>query len=124
MTQTINYIILLIVSVTLFLSSPLLAGAEKSRLQSIHIHVFINDDGSATITERRTGSFFEGTEFFHVLNNLSKSKVENFTVKEDKYEFEFVEQWSDLTGQEDKENKYGIIDTVDGHELVWGIGEY
>lgn len=98
--------------------------AKEHRLEEQYIHTYIHEDGSATITEKRTATLSEGTENFDVIENLGKSKITNFTVKEDSKTYEFIDNWNIDASREEKTFKNGIIETQNGYELVWGIGEY
>lgn len=98
--------------------------ASDDRLETLHIHMFIEEDGSATITERRVAYITEGTENFIVIGNLGRSSITNFTVWEDGKAYDYVDDWDIHASREEKTFKNGIIETGDGYELIWGIGEY
>src|SRR5699024_3894283 len=98
--------------------------AKEHTLEDLYIHTDIHEDGSATITEKRTATLSEGTEKFDVIENLGKSEITDFTVKEDDKTYEFVDNWNIDASREEKTFKNGIIETQNGYELVWGIGEY
>lgn len=98
--------------------------ANDHSLESIHIHTFIHEDGSATITETRKAYLTEGTENYIVIGNLGKSEITNFIVEENGITYEFIENWNIHASQSEKSFKNGIIKTDDGYELCWGIGEY
>lgn len=98
--------------------------ADEHSLESIHIHTFIHEDGSATITEIRKAYLTEGTENYIVIENLGKSEITNFIVEENGITYEFVENWNMDASQAEKAFKNGIIKTEKGYELCWGIGEY
>ncbi|MGO3167451.1 DUF2207 domain-containing protein [Senegalia sp. (in: firmicutes)] len=122
----IKKIILIIIS---FLMLFNLFGAEKiyakdQTLENLDIKVFINDDGSASVSQRREGTFKEGTENFLVVGNLGKSKIKDFKVFENGREYEFIEDWDTEKNIEEKAFKNGLIETSNGYELIWGIGEY
>jgi len=103
-------------------STPVLAKEQK--LESIDIHTFIHEDGSATITEIRNATLLDGTENFDIIENLGKSEIIDFTVEENGKVYEFIEHWNIDASREEKSFKNGIIKTDDGYELTWGIGEY
>src|SRR5690625_1390654 len=119
---TLGFFILTIVTFFSFLGIDTAHAAHK--LESQHIHVFINDDGSANITETRIADLSEGTENYIVIENLGKSTIQNFSVTENGQQYEYVDNWNIDASREEKTFKNGIINTSDGYELAWGIGDY
>lgn len=98
--------------------------AEEHKLENLDIKVFINEDGSAIIRQRRVANLIEGTENYIVIENLGKSEIIDFKVIENEREYQFIEPWDLDASREEKTFKNGIIKTDDGYELSWGIGEY
>src|SRR5690625_664999 len=98
--------------------------AAEHSLEELHINAFINDDGSAEITENRIAYLSEGTENFIVIGNLSKSEIKDFVVREKGKVYQFIDDWDIDASLSDKKFKNGIIKTKDGYELSWGIGDY
>lgn len=97
---------------------------KSHRLDKLEINVYINEDGSAKITEKRKANLVEGTENFIVLENLGDSEIKDFTVKENGILYEFKDYWNIYDSQREKTYKNGIVKTPFGYELCWGIGEY
>lgn len=93
-------------------------------LEDLEIKVYINNDGSARIIEKRNAYLSEGTENYIVIENLGDSEIKDFKVKEGNILYEYKENWNVDDSREDKTYKNGIIKTKDGYELCWGIGEY
>src|SRR5699024_11929680 len=56
--------------------------ADDHSLEDIEISVYVNDDGSARIKERRDAYLTEGTENFIVIGNLGDSEIVDFEVWE------------------------------------------
>ncbi|MEI3612729.1 DUF2207 family protein [Pseudogracilibacillus sp. SO30301A] len=98
--------------------------AAKHQVEKLHIHVFINQDGSANITERREAYLTEGTENYMVIENLGKSTIKDFIVTENGKTYQFIDDWDLKASQSEKAFKNGIIETKNGYELSWGIGRY
>lgn len=92
----------------------------ENQLTDIDITIELQEDGSATVTEHREMSMDDGTELFIVLEEMQDSELLDFSVAG----YEEVADWDSDDSREEKAGKYGIIDTGDGLELVWGIGEY
>ena len=103
----------------LMMGTPYLA--EANEINSIETTVHINKDGSVDVTEVRQQHMDEGTEVYIVFDedNMQGAKVTNFSVEGMKK----VNPWPEDGSLEEKRGKYGIIETNDGLELVWGIGE-
>lgn len=98
--------------------------AAKDKLEEQYIHVFINEDGSARITEKRVAYLTEGTENYIVIGNLGESTILDFVVSENGKTYQYTHNWDINASQNEKTFKNGLIETNDGYELCWGIGEY
>src|SRR5690625_1031126 len=98
--------------------------AADHKLEDLHIHVTIASDGSAKIVERRVADLSEGTENYIVIENLGRSTIRDFIVKEDGKTYEYIDNWDIDASREEKAFKNGLITTDNGYELSWGIGEY
>lgn len=119
-----RYRILSVVLLFLLIISIGKVYAQDHKLESLDIDVYINQDGSAIIKEKRKAVLSSGTENFIVIENLGKSKITNFTVYENGDKYKFIDNWDINWSRESKKNKNGIIKTSNGYELSWGIGEY
>ncbi len=119
---TLGFFILTFVTMISLFGIDTAHAAHK--LENQHIHVFVNDDGSADITETRQADLSEGTENYIVIENLGASTIQNFTVTENGQQYDFIENWNIDASREEKTFKNGIINTGKGYELAWGIGEY
>lgn len=93
------------------------AHAAEHKLEDINIHVMINEDGSARITETRKGTFSKDTENYIVINNLSKSKIKDFVVRENGETYDYVDDWNVKASREEKAFQNGIIETKKGMNL-------
>ena len=98
--------------------------ASTHELEALDIHVFIEEDGSASITEKRVATLSEGTENYIVIGNLGESTITDFTVYEGGKKYNYVEDWDVNWTSDQKTFKNGIIKKSKQYELVWGIGEY
>lgn len=98
--------------------------ADEHKVLNSEINVFINNDGSARITEKRNAYLSEGTENYIVIGNLGDSTIRDFKVVEDGRTYQYVDNWDLNASRGEKAFKNGIIDTGDSYELSWGIGEY
>src|SRR5699024_332007 len=98
--------------------------AATHSLDDLHIHVSLQEDGSAQITETRKATLSEGTENYIVIGNLGKSEIKDFTVSEGGETFDALDTWDIDATREEKAYKSGVLKTKDGYELCWGIGDY
>lgn len=119
----IIYLSILFVFVSGLLALPNV-HAKGNELEKEHIHAYVHEDGSATITEERKVHISEGTEMFIVIGNLGKSEIKDFTVEENGETFTYVDDWDIDASLEDKRKKNGIIKNGSEYELVWGVGDY
>lgn len=97
-------------------------NAHANEINSLEMDIEINEDGSVSVTETREADMSEGTENYIVFDDEDMGEVEvtDFSVEG----FTEEENWNLDADQEEKARKYGAVDTDDGTELVWGIGEY
>lgn len=97
-------------------------NAQANEITNMQMDVEINEDGSVTVTETREADMSEGTENYMVFedDDMGEVEVTDFSVEG------FTEEpdWDLDAGLEEKAGRYGVVDTDDGTELVWGIGEY
>src|SRR5699024_1088111 len=117
-------IVLMVVIVVAYLFSFNKVHASDHKLEDLHIDVVIKNDGSAEITEKRTAHLTEGTENYIVIENLGKSEIIDFVVREDGKKYRYLDTWDINASQADKSFKNGMTETKDGYELSWGIDDY
>lgn len=115
---------LTLIAFLLIMLSTTSTFADEHKLETLDINVFINEDGSAIIKERRLANLKEGTENYIIIGNLGKSEITDFKVFENGKQYEFKDNWNIDDSREEKVFKNGIINTSGGYELAWGIGEY
>lgn len=119
---------LFIISFIIFLNTSIFTleevNASTHELEALDIHVFIEEDGSAVITEKRLATLSEGTENYIVIGNLGESTITDFQVYEDGKWYDYVEDWDVDGTREEKAFKNGVIEEKEHDELVWGIGEF
>lgn len=116
---------ILLMSLTFFYNfEQISVQAADNKIEQIQMEVFIHDDGSAKVKETRLVDLYEGTENYIAFGNLGNAFIENFKVSEDGRAYETVDNWNLDASREEKAFKSGIIETAEGIELSWGIGEY
>ena len=95
----------------------------KNNVSNIDIYVAIHDDGSATITQKWTGTFNEGTEVYLPIEDRNLT-VKNLKVWKDSIEYADANGWNVDWNFEQKKWRSGIHNTFSGVELCFGISEY
>ena len=95
-------------------------ASAENRLLDLRIDIQLNEDGSVDVTEYRQTDMDEGTELYILMDNLQESELLDFYVTG----FDENTDWDSSDSQAEKSGQYGIIETSDGLELVWGIGDY
>lgn len=124
MKRTMQITSIFFLFVCTFFYSTHIVEAKEHTLNELHIHTYLHDDGSATITEIRQANLSKGTENFDIIENLGTSTITDFTVKEAGKTYEYIDNWNMKASREEKSFKNSMIETAKGYELVWGIGEY
>src|SRR5690625_615628 len=125
MNRITSIIVTLLITIICVIGWPIgTADATEHELESMHIQVQLHENGDATVVEHRRAFLTDGTENYLPIENLGKSKIENFIVKENGIIYDFVESWDMSATQQEKTYKNGVIETPAGYELIWGIGSY
>lgn len=93
-------------------------------MSQLDLHVELFEDGSGTITEHRQMYLDEGTEVYIILDNLGTSELLDFQVSSDGEPLTYEPDWDISASREEKAGYYGVVETGNGYELAWGIGEY
>ena len=93
----------------------------ENNVKSIAIEVIVNDDGSAKITQKWSGTFDEGTECFLPIDKAD-FEVSNLSVTMGNKNFKNIE-WDINKSFEEKSYKCGINKTDTGVELCFGISK-
>lgn len=95
----------------------------KNNVSNIDIDVVMKPNGSATITEKWSGTFDEGTEVYKPIEDKSIN-ISNFKVSKDGRNFIGSATWDINASFTDKAWRYGINRTSNGVELCFGISSY
>ena len=101
---------------------PLSVNASN-KIHSIDIDIYLNEDGSANITETWDVDGDDGTEWYKVMNNLGESKLSDFYVSMDGNDLKY-KLWDIDESLSQKRGYYGINYTGDGLELCFGKYDY
>ncbi|WP_423188521.1 DUF2207 domain-containing protein [Alkalibacterium sp. f15] len=94
--------------------------AQDNELVEMAVSVELLENGTGVITERRRVILESGTEHYIVIQEEDGLEVIDFQVEGLTEE----DEWDSDRSREEKAGTYGILETRDGVELVWGIEEY
>lgn len=108
--------------ILLLLVMPNIVNAAN-KIHNIDIDVYLNEDGSANITEVWDVDGDDGTEWYKVINNLGNMELSEFTVMMDGGELTYKD-WDVNETLYQKKGYYGINYTNSGLELCFGKYDY
>ena len=94
-----------------------------NKIHNIDIDVYVNEDGSANITEVWDVDGSDGTEWYKVMNNLGNMELSDFVVSMDGRELTYKD-WNVNESLSQKKGYYGINYTSSGMELCFGKYDY
>ena len=113
-------IYLLLMGLILFIPNMALANS----ISNIDMNIYVDDSGTAHVTEEWTANLYEGTEGYKPYYNLGESEISNFKVRMNGTDFSYLDNWNVSGSFEDKKYKNGINYTSNGLELCFGISSY
>ncbi|MBQ9834662.1 MAG: DUF2207 domain-containing protein [Bacilli bacterium] len=93
-------------------------------IYNIDMDIFIDDDGTAIVTEYWDMYNSEGTENYKSYGNLGESTIADFRVSLGNISYEPLTYWDIDESFSYKAYKSGINHTSEGLELCWGISKY
>ena len=99
---------------------PKAVDAEDNEMTAMHVTVELLENGTGIITEQREMILESGTENYIVINEEDGLEVLDFRVNGLTEE----NDWDSDQSREEKAGRYGLIETREGVELVWGIESY
>ena len=111
----------LLLFLVLTLMAPLSVSANT--IYKMNIDVYLNQDGSADITEVWDVDGSDGTEWYKVMNNLGNMELSSFVVSMDGVDLD-SKDWDVSESLSEKRGYYGINYTSDGMELCFGKYDY
>ncbi len=115
-----KYLLSILMVIAAILSYTSYAGANE--ISDMKMEININEDGSVDVTETRKADMTDGTENYMTFNEEDMEEVEVTDFSVEGYTKE--PEWDPDANLEEKAGKYGVLETDDGIELVWGIGNY
>lgn len=97
---------------------------SANTINNIEMDIYIDEYGTAHVTEYWDMVTNEGTENYKSYSNLGESNIKNFQVSVGNATFESQYVWDIDETFENKAYKSGINYTDEGLELCWGISNY
>ncbi len=113
-------IYLFVVGIILFIPNLVLANS----IENINIDIYIDNIGTAHVTETWNAKLDEGTEGYKPYYNIGNSIISNFHVKMNDINYTFIDDWNTNDTFSNKKYKNGFNYIVGGVELCFGISEY
>lgn len=91
-------------------------------VQKIDMTITIKEDGSALISETWNVAGYARNGYVKFLKNTAKEDVLDFKVTDETgRNYEYLENYDQNQGSEQIINKCGVLATVEGTELYWGM---
>lgn len=94
-----------------------------NEIDNIAIDVYLEQDGTASITETWKVDGQDGSEWYKVMNDLGNMQLSNFTVSMDGQPLTY-KKWNINESLSEKAGYYGINYTSNGLELCFGKYDY
>ncbi len=96
----------------------------RPQLHDLNIQVVLMKNGDALITERRQMTIdSEGTECYIGLANMGPSEIKDLSVTDESGVKFLNVDWDVNESRSWKQMKCGIVETRNGYELCWGLGD-
>lgn len=112
------YLLILVI----ILLTPRIISANE--IKNIDMNIYVDNNGTAHVTEVWDANLNEGTEGYKPYYNLGNSKITNFKVRLDDKEFTFNNNYDIDASFEDKKYTNGFHYINNGIELCFGISKY
>ena len=106
----------------LILLIPNIVSANS--VSNINMDIYVDNNGTAHVTEEWTAKLNSGTEGYKPYYNLGNSEISNFKVSMNNEEFTFDDDWNINESFDYKKYKNGIHYIDNGLELCFGISNY
>lgn len=113
-----------IISLFIIMFFMLTINVKANSINSINMDIYIDNDGTAHVTELWDAYLSNGTEGYKPYYNLGTSNITNFKVSENGKYYNVLDKWNTSSSFDDKAYKNGLHYVSDGVELCWGISSY
>ena len=102
----------------------LFSNVKANSISKISMDIYVDNAGTAHVTETWKCSASEGTEVYHPYYNLGNSKIQNLVVSDETQTYDTLSSWKTSGSLSSKAYKCGINKISNGVELCWGISKY
>ena len=102
----------------------LFSNVKANSISKISMDIYVDNSGTAHVTETWKCSASEGTEVYHPYYNLGNSKIQNLVVYDETQTYDTLSYWNTSGSLSSKAYKCGINKISNGVELCWGISKY
>lgn len=99
---------------------PIFAHAESDVINNFDMTIYIDNNGTAHVTETWDATANMGSEFYRSYYNYGNSEFGNFTVTMDGKDYTFTSNWNIDASLKDKEYKNGFNYVTNGIEICFG----
>ncbi len=97
----------------------------KNYINSVMMDVYVNSDGSASITEKWDTILYNGTKLSKSYKKLENNEIGNFRVEDNKgNSYTILEEWDKDKSYTQEAYKCGIVKSGNTTDLYWSISEY
>ena len=98
---------------------------NASTISDININIYVDNNGTAHVTETWVANVTEGTEGWHPYYNLGDAYISNVEVEMDNISFETIADWNESDSFSSKSYKAGLYyPSSDEVDVVFGISSY
>lgn len=107
-----------------FIALTLFSNVKANSIDKISMDIYVDNSGTAHVTETWKCYAAKGTEVYHPYYNLGNSKIQNLIVSDETQTYETLSSWNTSGSLSSKAYKCGINRISNGVELCWGISKY
>ena len=98
---------------------------DASTISKIDMDIYVDDEGTATVTETWNANVTEGTEGWHPYYNIGSSEIFDVKARMDGREYTILDNWNEGDSLSGKAYKAGLYYPESNEvDIVFGISEY
>ena len=113
---------ILLIIILLFTS---IMCVDATSISKIDMDIYVDNNGTATVTETWDANVTQGTEGWHPYYNLGKSEIYDVKAWMDNHEYETVDYWNEDAGLSGKAYKAGLYSPKSNEiDVVFGVSSY
>ena len=113
---------ILLIIILLFTS---IMCVDATSISKIDMDIYVDNNGTATVTETWDANVTQGTEGWHPYYNLGKSEIYDVKAWMDNHEYETVDYWNEDASLSGKAYKAGLYSPKSNEiDVVFGVSSY